>query len=1037
MPTPVSTAKQCLNSEASHALEEAVSVARRRGHAQTTSLHAVSAFLSLSPSQLREACVRARNAAFYPRVQLKALDFWLSVSLDRLPTSQPRADEPPVSNSLMAAIKRSQANQRRQPESIIAIRNQNQLLGQCQEQLGTSSGVKVELQHLIVSILDDPIVSRVFNDAGFRSFDVKLAILRPFQSFFRYPQRGIGHQGLFFCNLDGNSDPGNSPFRFPFSGYWDGHENYRRIGDVLVRKKGRNPLLVGVCANDALRGFMEALETRMDVLPLEVRGIKVVSLEKDVLKFVNEQWSDEAMSLRFKEVGMMVQHCLGPGLMVSIGNLRCFLGGEKGFGMDVLNSVIRKLSKLLEAHSGKVWLIGFAANDQAFMEFLSRYPSIDKDWDLHLLPITSVKPMMGGESVFKSSLMGSFVPFGGFFSSPYDLKGPLSSSYHVNSSNQCNENSERQRSAFPRRGVMASVADQHRPLLSPWLQMVEPTANNAFSDLKAKGGKMLLVDTVESLQRKWDRGCRHLQHRQSSPEPETCQERFLFTTGASSNYFQGKTKNVHDEKNLTSHPSNPVLLGSAKNDDFLSKISETPSGTDHSLGGSWLCISGADDSQTSPSEVYAVKELGLELFPDPCKQQRKENADLDRSHAVKCSTDACFDLAGKPGSSNSKTLFEALSRRVGRQYEAVRNICRIIADSCTDNGRIQNSSLRGDIWLNCIGPDLFGKRKVALALANILYGSENNFIHIDFDSEHSLFLQKMVFGHQLPDQSDVKFRGKTTVDHIAEELRKTPFGVVFLENVHSADPVAQRSLSQAIKTGRFSDSHGREVPINNRIFVLTSEDNFTRSREKQSNFLEERIASAKGWPIQITVRTGEDTHNQTFVNKRKLNGSNETNEQSVNLDLVKKPHRGLGRSLDLNLPAEVNDNDVRSDTWLEEFSREVEKTSVKVVFDPFDYDALATKVLKWVHRSFCKAVGSECSLEIDPKVMDQVLAAACLSEADNGVEAWIDRVLGKGFAEAQKRYQLTAHSVVTVACFVPLCPEEHKACLLPLKIVLP
>jgi len=80
--------------------------------------------------------------------------------------------------------------------------------------------------------------------------------------------------------------------------------------------------------------------------------------------------------------------------------------------------------------------------------------------------------------------MGSFVPFGGFFSSPYDLKGPLSSSYHVNSSNQCNENSERQRSAFPRGGVMASVTDQHRPLLSPWLRMVEPMANNAYNDLK-------------------------------------------------------------------------------------------------------------------------------------------------------------------------------------------------------------------------------------------------------------------------------------------------------------------------------------------------------------------------------------------------------------------------------------------------------------------------------------------------------------------------------------------------------------------------
>lgn len=494
MPTPVSIAKQCLNAEASHALDEAVKLTRHRGHAQTTSLHAVSAFLSLSPSQLREACIRARNTAFYPRVQLKALDFCLSVSLDRLPTSQPRVvDEPSVSNSLMAAIKRSQANQRRQPDSLITVKNPNQHLGQSQEQqLGTcSSGIKVELQHLVVSILDDPIVSRVFNDAGFRSFDVKLAILRPFQNFFRYSSRIREHKGVFLCNLDGHSDPGYRRFQFPFSGNWespDHDEDYRRIGEVLVRKKGRNPLLVGACAIDVLRGFVEVLERRKElhVLPLEVRGINVVSIEKDVLKFANENWSDEAINLRFREVDLMVEHCLGPGLMVSFGNLTCFLDGKNGFRMDALNSVVRKLTELLEVHGSRVWLIGSAANDQTYMEFLSRFSSIDKDWDLQLLPISSVKPPIG-ESCFKSSLMGSFVPFGGFFSSPSDMKSPFSRSYqYVTRSNLGNEKLEQEVAAFSKRGSIVSASDKHQTAFSPWLQMGELGANNTLEYLKCR-----------------------------------------------------------------------------------------------------------------------------------------------------------------------------------------------------------------------------------------------------------------------------------------------------------------------------------------------------------------------------------------------------------------------------------------------------------------------------------------------------------------------------------------------------------------------
>ncbi|RHN45829.1 hypothetical protein MtrunA17_Chr7g0235721 [Medicago truncatula] len=56
--------------------------------AQTTSIHAISALLSLpSSSILRDACSRWRNSAYSPRLQFNALDLCLSVSLDRSPSS--------------------------------------------------------------------------------------------------------------------------------------------------------------------------------------------------------------------------------------------------------------------------------------------------------------------------------------------------------------------------------------------------------------------------------------------------------------------------------------------------------------------------------------------------------------------------------------------------------------------------------------------------------------------------------------------------------------------------------------------------------------------------------------------------------------------------------------------------------------------------------------------------------------------------------------------------------------------------------------
>lgn len=77
--------------------------------------------------------------------------------------------------------------------------------------------------------------------------------------------------------------------------------------------------------------------------------------------------------------------------------------------------------------------------------------------------------------------MESFVPFGGFFSTPSDLKSPLSSSYQsVPRCHQCNEKCEQEIIASSKGGVAALIADQHQSVLPSWLQMVEPGTNKGF-----------------------------------------------------------------------------------------------------------------------------------------------------------------------------------------------------------------------------------------------------------------------------------------------------------------------------------------------------------------------------------------------------------------------------------------------------------------------------------------------------------------------------------------------------------------------------
>ena len=383
MPTAVNVAKQCLTAESSYALEEAVKVARRRGHSQTTSLHAVSALLSLPTSVLRDACARVRNSAYSPRLQFKALDLCLSVSLDRIQPGQqqqqPGSDDPPVSNSLMAAIKRSQAHQRRLPENF---RMYQEMMSSQNQSSNSLSCVRVELRQLILSILDDPVVSRVFGEAGFRSSELKLSIIRPFPHLLRYSSRQ--QQPMFLCNVTGNyTEPELNPVRWGYNvpnRNLAGDSDHRRISAVFTRDKGRNPLLVGESAHSVLTGFLSSLENRTD-------GLSTVSLSTEISDQVNVKFDKTYTDARFRELEKVAEKGSGPGLVLSYGDLRVFIDGD-GNG-SAASYIVSRVAELLRRSGRRVWLIGAATSNDVYEKMMKKFPNMEKDWDLQLLTITT------------------------------------------------------------------------------------------------------------------------------------------------------------------------------------------------------------------------------------------------------------------------------------------------------------------------------------------------------------------------------------------------------------------------------------------------------------------------------------------------------------------------------------------------------------------------------------------------------------------------------------------------------------------------
>ncbi|KAK7387462.1 hypothetical protein VNO78_28285 [Psophocarpus tetragonolobus] len=1076
MPTPVAAARQCLTAEAARALDEAVSVARRRGHAQTSSVHAVWALLSLpSSSMLRDACSGARNCAYSPRMQFKALDLCLSVSLDRAPSSSSSLDhDPPVSNSLMAAIKRSQANQRRHPDNFHFYQHQHQHQHQHQQPFSVSS-VKVELQHFILSILDDPVVSRLFAEAGFRSSDIKLAILRPLRT--RAPP-------IFLCNLP------QPPRRFPFFFAADDHaatDNFRRIGEVLVRSRGRNPLLLGACSNDALRSFSEGVEKgREGVVPVELSGLRLVSIADEVAS-----GDGESVGRRVRDIGSLAEQCVGPGVMVSLGDLKGFVRDEEEEGDAFtlsLRSAVAELAKLLHLHFDKFWLLAAASTYESYLKFLSKFPSVDKHLDLQLLPITSVKPSQSYHRP-RSSLMDSFVPFGGFFSSQSDSKVPLNGSFYcVPRCHQCGEGCEHEvLPASKDRFSASSAADPHQSDIPPWLQIAEFGAAKELN-VKTKDNGVLLDDSEsgplhKNLNKLFQRDANtfptvvgfHCGADKKKEDADSCSSKI---TDKSPSEYINLNSHVYVGMQMMpmSQSSSPFpAVFKAKQEKYTSKLAEMfQKVEDHESGELKSCnvssSSVCDGSQMSPTSVTSVTtDLGLGICSSPTSNKLnkpavqytmeppKEIPSLFSSnfnladgkilkHLSHSSSCLSFDYCGEVDAKNPKILFEALSKEVSWQDEALRAIIKTIVCSPTKRVKHGGANKPGDIWMNFVGPDRLGKKKIAISLAELLYGSRESFIFVDLSSEEMK-------------GCNVKFRGKTTLDFIVGECCKKPLSVVFLENVDKADIIARNNLSKAIKTGKIIDSHGREVSVNNTMFVFSFSDYQNRSMPtgETSNYSEERILRAKGGGINIKVEhvvgdirsqsigVTKDSidviPNLNFLNKRKLIGDNEFHDPHLLADTAKRAHTTSNWLLDLNLPAEENEQKPTNEgncehvstenqsPWLQDLCDLVDET---VVFRPYDFDALAERMLKVIRNNFNKILGSDCALQIQTEVMDQLLAAQYVSDSDTEVENWVEEILCEGFIEIQRRYNLTASSIVKLAT----CPEEAPGVHLPTRIIL-
>ena len=185
-------------------------------------------------------------------------------------------------------------------------------------------------------------------------------------------------------------------------------------------------------------------------------------------------------------------------------------------------------------------------------------------------------------------------------------------------------------------------------------------------------------------------------------------------------------------------------------------------------------------------------------------------------------------------------LEEDLHKRIIGQNEAVNAVAKAIRRARA--GLKDPSRPIGSFIF--VGPTGVGKTDLCKALAEAMFGSEEQMIRLDM----SEYMEKQSISKLIGAPPGYAGYEDLSSGQLTDKVRTTPYCVILFDEIEKAHPDVFNLLLQILDDGRLTDSKGRTVSFKNAVIILTSNAGGSLGEENQSEggyeAMKDRVSAA-------------------------------------------------------------------------------------------------------------------------------------------------------------------------------------------------